>query len=124
MSARVLVIDDDETICRALATALERAGYQVTTAPDAMPAMELTDNFDAIISDYRMRTATGADVVEHFKRRFADKVFCIVLSGDDDEATTTRCRDAGADAVLQKPIMPSELRRRLAEAFGAMRAAA
>ena len=62
MSARVLVVDDDDAIRRSIATALSRAGFDITTAEDGEPAMALDDRFDVVVVDYNMRTTTGADV--------------------------------------------------------------
>jgi two-component system, OmpR family, alkaline phosphatase synthesis response regulator PhoP len=123
VSTRVLVVDDDPVIRRALASALGRAGYEVMTAPEAVPAMELVESFDAVVVDYNMVTATGADVVKHFKTRDGAATFCLVLSGDDDEHAASSCRAAGADAIMLKPALPSALRKCLADGL-APRAAA
>lgn len=122
--ARVLVVDDDATIRRSIATALGRAGFAVTTAEDAVPAMQLVEAFDLVVVDYNMATATGADVVKHFKSRFGNSVYCVVLSGEDDEELTAHCRAAGADVVMLKPALPAELRRALTAGLTAIRAAA
>jgi DNA-binding response OmpR family regulator len=122
VSPRVLVVDDDPVIRRSIATALGRAGYEVMTAPEAVPAMELTETFAAVIVDYNMTTGTGADVVKHFKNR-GDETFCLVLSGDDNSDATALCLDAGADAIMLKPALPSALRKCLADGL-APRAAA
>jgi DNA-binding response OmpR family regulator len=109
MSGRVLLVDDDPSVRRSLSTVLQRAGFEVTTAEDALPAMELN-------------SATGDQVVRHFKSR--GRVWCAVLTGQDDELTAARCREAGADAVMQKPATPSVLRRCLADGLSALRDAA
>ena len=117
MSVRVLVVDDDEHILRAMATSLRRAGFDVTTAVDGEPAIALTDSFDVIVADYNMKSeATGADVVRHFKSRDGASVTCFVLSGEDNPDTRDACLAAGATDVLLKPVSPVELRRRLNEA--------
>jgi sigma-B regulation protein RsbU (phosphoserine phosphatase) len=123
MSARVLIVDDDAMLRRSLALMLARAGFQITVAEDAVPAMQLTETFDVIVSDYNMGTGTGADVIKHFKDRFGGQVYCVVLSGEDDEVTA-RCREAGADTVMQKPALPTELRRCLDAGLTSIRSAA
>lgn len=126
MIGRVLVVDDDDNVRRSLEASLARGRFEVVTAKTGEHAIELADqNFDIVISDYNMNTAlSGADVVSHYKQQFGDRVFCVVLSGEDDDATRTKCFDAGADAVLMKPILPSELRRRLGSAVMALRSLA
>jgi len=118
VSARVLVVDDDDQLRRALATSLTRAGFVVTTADDGAPAMQMSEanRFELVIVDYNMKTTTGADVVRHYKERFGAQIFCLVLSGQDDEETRTACLVAGADVVMLKPASVQELRRTLSDA--------
>ena len=118
MSGRILVVDDDEHILRAMATSLTRAGFQVTTVGDGIPAIAMTERFDVVVADYNMMSeATGADVVRHFKNLHGANVTCFVLSGEDDPDTRDACLAAGATDVLLKPVSPIELRRRLHEAL-------
>jgi CheY-like chemotaxis protein len=123
--ARVLVADDDPAVLRAMAASLVRGGFEVTTADDGAPAIALAETavFDLVLVDLHMRTA-GLAVVRHYKQRLGTGVYCAVLSGDDDEATRASCLAAGADEVFVKPVPASLLRRRLAAAALALRAAA
>lgn len=121
MSARVLVVDDDAQILRAMATSLKRAGFDVTTADDSLPAIALssdaTAQFDIVVADFNMKSEqTGADVVRSFKQHRGTSVVCFVLSGEDDPATREECIAAGAADMLVKPISAIELRRRLTDA--------
>lgn len=121
MSTRVLVVDDDAQILRVMATSLTRAGFEVTTACDSVPAIELSSDanaqFDIVVADFNMKSEqTGADVVRSFKARHGESVVCFVLSGEDDPETRDQCFAAGAADVLLKPVSVTELRRRLVEA--------
>ena len=121
---RVLVVDDDEHILRAMATSLRRAGFEVTTANDGMPALQIEESFDVVVADYHMKSeTTGADVVRYFKTRLGTSVTCFVLSGEDNPETRDACLAAGASDVLLKPVSPVELRRRLSEAGARIEAA-
>lgn len=117
MTPRVLVVDDDDGIRRAIASALGRSGFDVQTANDGAPALRLCEvtTPDIVVVDYNMPTA-GLAVVRSLKQRHGCAVFVAVLTGDDDPETRELCRKAGADAVLLKPISPSELRRVLTAA--------
>ena len=117
MTPRVLVVDDDDGIRRAIASALGRSGFDVQTANDGAPALRLCEIAapDIVVVDYNMPTA-GLAVVRELKRRLGTAIFVAVLTGDDDPETRERCRHAGADAVLIKPITPTELRRVLTAA--------
>jgi DNA-binding response OmpR family regulator len=122
--ARVLVADDDLGVQRSIAATLSRAGFEVTTVDDGAPAIALADSstFDIVVVDLHMATS-GLLVVRHYKRRYGHRVYCAVLSGEDDETTRSACLDAGADEVFVKPIPAAELRRRLREAAATVRTA-
>lgn len=122
MSIRVMVVDDDATIRRTLSSALARGGFDVCTASDGGPAIRLAEVTppDIAVVDYHMPTG-GLEVVRQLKIRHGDSMFIAVLTGSDDDETRNACLDAGADAVLQKPISPIELRRRLMAAANALK---
>jgi DNA-binding response OmpR family regulator len=117
MTPRVLVVDDDDQIRRAIASSLARSGFDVSTAPDGAPALRICEvaTPDIVVVDYNMPT-DGLAVVRSLKERHGAAMFVAVLTGEDDAATREVCRAAGADAVLIKPIAPSELRRVLTAA--------
>ncbi|MEO7732995.1 MAG: response regulator [Kofleriaceae bacterium] len=123
--ARVLVADDDPGVLRAMSASLVRGGFEVTTADDGAPAIELADTaaFDIVLVDLHMRTG-GLAVVRHYKQRYGSGVYCAVLSGEDNDAVRADCFAAGADEVFVKPAPASMLRRRLGEVALALRAAA
>lgn len=120
MSLRVLLVDDDESVRRSLGRALTRAGFTVTVGGDAS-VMSLSGQFDIVVADYNIPTTSGPEVVRHFKARHGADVFCVVLSGDDDDAMRAACETAGVDAMVSKPVPIAELRRLLT---GAVRRAA
>ena len=125
LSAQVLVADDDPGIRRSIESSLLRAGFAVTVVDDGAPAIAIasTRAFEAVVVDLHMRTS-GLAVVRHYKRCYGARVYCAVLSGEDDDVTRGACLEAGADEVLVKPVSAAELRRRLREAVLALRAAA
>ena len=63
---RILVVDDERDICRALEFLLSREGYKVATAysgQDALKKIE-TEEFDLVITDLKMEGVTGMEVLE------------------------------------------------------------
>ncbi len=122
MSTRVLVVDDDPMIRRVFCKALARAGFDVVTASDALPALESAAQHrpDIVVVDFNMPTC-GLEVVHTLKARLGELIFVAVLTGEDSEQMRARCLGAGADAVLIKPISPDELRRRLTAAALALK---
>ena len=121
MSIRVLIVDDDDGIRRTLASALGRSGFDVSTANDGDPAMRIAEvaTPDIVVVDYNMPTG-GLQVVRALKQRHGSDIYVAVLTGEDDAMTRNCCREAGADAVLIKPIALGELRRVLTAAATAL----
>ncbi len=115
---KVMVVDDDPMLRRALACALARCGYDVSTAHDGERALriaQITTPSVAIV-DLQM-PGGGLELVRALKRLGGETIHVAVLSGDDADAIADACGDAGADDVMTKPITPSELRRRVAAAL-------
>jgi two-component system KDP operon response regulator KdpE len=122
MSTRVLVVDDDPLVLRAISKVLARDGFDVATASDALPALDYAAQHrpDIVVVDFNMPTC-GVEVVRKLKASLGDEVFVAVLTGEDSEHMRAQCFAAGADAVLIKPIAPLELRRRLTAAALALK---
>jgi two-component system, sensor histidine kinase and response regulator len=114
---RILLVDDDPRVRRALAGGLTRAGFHVYTAEDAGPAIALAEQMtpDLVIVDLNMPTS-GLEVVKALKAKYGSGIWIAVLSGGADKETRAECFDAGADDVIQKPAQLPELRRRMAAA--------
>ena len=114
MMSRILVVDDDQAVCRAMARTLIRSGCDVRIANDAAPALEMMADWkpDAVLVDLNMPTS-GLTLVAELRARYGSDIFVAMLTGEDHAATLHECRVGGADDVLVKPVMPGELRRRL-----------
>src|ERR1035437_6987179 len=65
--ARLLIIDDEESLCRVLKIAFSKKGHLVETASSGQAAKKKIDSrvFDLIISDIRMPDLTGIDLLEY-----------------------------------------------------------
>jgi two-component system, sensor histidine kinase and response regulator len=123
-AVRVLVVDDDEAICRQLASGLATAGFQVVTAHDANGAMAqaAVTPPDVAIVDLGMPGVGGFDVIRYLKEQHHAAVHVIVLTGQDDERSRSDAFDAGTDDYIVKPIGMSEIRRRVSAAVRNQRA--
>ena len=114
MSAgRILVVDDEPQILRALQTNLRGAGYEVFTAATAEAALTeaAARQPDAIILDLVLPDGNGTDVCREL--RGWTSVPVIVLSAVGDEAEKVAALDAGADDYVTKPFGIDELLARL-----------
>lgn len=112
--ARLLIVDDDPRIRKALTTAMSRVGLHVFSAEDAATALSLAEHTppDLALVDLDM-PVRGTEVVKRLKELHGAAVWVAILSGHDDEDTRAECFAVGADDVIGKPVMITELRRRL-----------
>jgi two-component system, OmpR family, KDP operon response regulator KdpE len=115
--ARILVVDDEPQILRALTTNLRGAGYAVETAATVEEALSATASFrpDAIILDLLLPDGSGTDVLREL--RTWSPVPVIVLSAVGEEAEKVAALDAGADDYVTKPFGLDELLARLRAAM-------
>jgi two-component system, OmpR family, KDP operon response regulator KdpE len=117
VSGRVLVVDDEPQILRALRTSLHGAGYEVDTADTAegaLTALALNPP-DAVILDLVLPDGRGTDVCREL--RSWSSVPVIVLSVVGEEAEKVAALDAGADDYVTKPFGIDELLARLRAAM-------
>lgn len=112
--ARLLIVDDDPRVRKTLTTAMSRAGLHVFSAEDAATALSLAEHTppDLALVDFHM-PVRGTEVVKRLKELHGAAVWVAIISGHDDEETRAQCFAAGADDVIGKPVIMTELRRRL-----------
>ncbi len=113
MSQRILVVDDEPQILRALGTTLRGAGYTVDSADTAAGALTAaaTQPPAAVILDLVLPDGSGTDVCREF-RTWSDAPV-IVLSAVGEEREKIEALDAGADDYVTKPFSVEELLARL-----------
>ena len=114
---RILVVDDEPQILRALQTSLRGAGYEVdtaTTGEQALAAAAIRPP-DAVILDLVLPDARGTDVCREL--RAWSSVPVIVLSVIEGESEKVAALDAGADDYVTKPFGVEELLARLRAAL-------
>jgi two-component system, OmpR family, KDP operon response regulator KdpE len=115
--ARILVVDDEPQILRALSTNLRGAGYEVDTAAtgeEALAAAAMRPP-DAVILDLVLPDKSGTDVCRELRGWSAAPV--ILLSAVGDEEDKVAALDAGADDYVTKPFGIDELLARLRAAL-------
>ncbi|HZQ89323.1 MAG TPA: response regulator [Gaiellaceae bacterium] len=117
MNARILVVDDEPQILRALKASLRGAGYDVETAETAEGALTAAalSPPDAIILDLVLPDGRGTAVAREL--RTWTSVPIIVLSVVGDESEKVAALDAGADDYVTKPFGIEELLARLRAAM-------
>ncbi len=113
MSTRILVIDDEPQIRRALRAGLERNGYQVMLAASGEEGLDTASEHppDLVILDLAMPGTDGFQVCKELRSWTAIPI--IVLSVRDQEEDKIRALDLGADDYLTKPFGVGELLARM-----------
>jgi DNA-binding response OmpR family regulator len=112
MMNKVLIIEDEELMLKALQFRLVKDGYEVFTARDGMQALELisTITFDLVITDIMLPFVGGLEIVNKIK---ADPELrdtpVIVLSAVGLEKTVMEAFNLGANDFITKPFNLSEL---------------
>ncbi len=111
--ARILVVDDEQQILRALRTSLRGAGYEVDTADTAETALAAAAMRppEAVILDLVLPDGTGTDVARELREWSTAPI--IVLSAVGEEREKVAALDAGADDYVTKPVGIDELLARL-----------
>ena len=111
--ARVLVVDDEPQILRALRTSLRGAGYEVDTAETAEAALAAAALRppEAVVLDLVLPDGTGTDVARELRGWSSAPI--IILSAIGEEREKIAALDAGADDYVTKPVGIDELLARL-----------
>ena len=111
--AKIYVVEDESTIARFVADALEIEGYEVRIASTLREGMRAarTERPDLLIVDLGLPDGDGIDLIE--STRVFSSAPIIVLSARNGETAKIRALDAGADDYLIKPFSLAELLARV-----------
>ncbi|HEX7654370.1 MAG TPA: response regulator [Verrucomicrobiae bacterium] len=107
---RVLCVDDDPSICRAMGKALARNGYLVVIAGDGRTAWNLlqTESFDLLITDQDMPGLTGRELITTLRQKgYALPV--IVASGHGETYEPHHLTQLSIHTILHKPFSLHDL---------------
>lgn len=110
---RILVCDDDFDIVTAIATYLEKAGYEVVHAYNGKQALEVIEKQEIhlIILDIMMPLMDGLEALREIREKRSLPV--ILLSAKGENADKVQGLDLGADDYMTKPFQSSELLARV-----------
>jgi len=117
-AGRILVVEDDPAVQKALRRLFETEGYSVETQSDGKSAME---SFQAsapaaIVLDLRLPKVSGRDVCKEIKA-LAPTLPIVVLSAASDVSDKVLLLELGADDYVTKPFSPRELLARVRAAL-------
>ena len=113
---KLLLVDDDDTFCRVLATALQRRGYDVSVAQDSALATQLIEQIrpEFAVLDLRLIDGSGLKLVS-LLRAVNNKACIVVLTGYGSISTAIDAIKLGATHYLTKPANTDQI----VAAFGA-----
>ena len=113
MSARVLIVDDDQELAQMLTEYLAGEGYEATVASDGARGLELAagDRFDLVILDVMLPQVNGFEVLKRLRQTVNVPVIMLTARGTDVDRIVGL--ELGADDYLAKPFNPRELAARM-----------
>jgi two-component system, OmpR family, KDP operon response regulator KdpE len=124
LQGRVLLVDDDASIRRALHTTLSALGFEIEEASAGEQAVSFArgERYDAVLLDVNMPGIGGIDTCRTL-RRLAPGLPILMLTVRDSEDDKIHALDAGADDYITKPFHVGELTARVRSAVRRSRVA-
>jgi two-component system chemotaxis response regulator CheY len=110
VSGKILIVDDSALSRRTLRRILETAGYSVVEAEEGMAALELyfIEKPKAVLLDLVMKGMYGLEVLTKIREMDRD-ARVVIASADVQSSTRAMAEEAGACAVIHKPLVASEV---------------
>lgn len=109
---RILLIEDEASVCTATALLLRAAGFEVLTGAsleEAFAQLERHARFDLLISDFHLRgPSTGVDVIVEVRERLGWRLPAVLLSGDTSQSVQALEHD-DRWRIARKPLPAEEL---------------
>ena len=116
-SARILLVDDEQSIQTLLSYPLRKEGYHVTSALDGSEALQRFDEgrFDLVVLDLMLPRRDGVEVCRELRQRW--EVPIIMLTAKGSESDKVAGLEVGADDYITKPFSMREFRSRVKAAL-------
>ena len=118
--ARILIAEDEESLCALSARALATDGHEVKTAGDGRAALELLSReegrFDLLLTDIRMPIMDGIALALAAARDYPDLTI-LLMTGFADQRERAHGLDAIIHDVISKPFSVATLRGAVTEAL-------
>ena len=116
-SARILLVDDEESVQTLLTYPLRKDGYEVVSALDGREALDrfTEERFDLVVLDIMLPKLDGIEVCRRLRSR--SQVPIIMLTAKDDEIDKVLGLEMGADDYITKPFSVREFRSRVKAAL-------
>ena len=117
ITEKILVVDDESTICDSVKKILSRKGFLVENSLNADQAIEMmkTNNYDLLITDLMMPKTSGIELIEMVKKHYPE-IDVMVITGYASIETAVKATKLGALDYIPKPFTPDELAEKVQKA--------
>jgi DNA-binding NtrC family response regulator len=118
MAERLLIIEDEDTLCESLKRVFVREGYEVDIAGSAEAALELLKEkaYDLIITDIILPGISGIELLSRYKEQNPEQKV-IIMTAYASLETAVEALKAGACDFIIKPLMHDEMKRTVKKAL-------
>jgi DNA-binding response OmpR family regulator len=109
--AKVLLVEGEEIMLRALEFRLRKDGHDIYKCSDGREAINMLNKqkVDIVITDIMMPFVSGLEIVNYIKKNINTSLPVIVISSVGLEASIFQALELGADDFMIKPFNPNEL---------------
>ncbi len=109
--AKILIVEDDDSLRRVMQVQLENLGHKAAVAPDVPRALEILsrEQHDIVICDLHLPGQSGMDLLRTIRVEYPDTV-TIIVTGYGSVQGAVDAMKAGAYDYLTKPVHPYELK--------------
>jgi len=118
MSEKILIVEDEDTLCESLQRVFRREGYEADIADSAETAFRLLENttYDLILTDVILPGISGIELIARYKEQNPDQKV-IIMTAYASLQTAVEALRVGACDFIVKPIMHDELKRMVKKAL-------
>jgi two-component system response regulator PilR (NtrC family) len=118
MAERLLLVEDEDTLCASLQRVFRAEGYEVDRADSAESAFNLLADrsYDLIITDIILPGISGIELLTNYRRQ-NPRQKVIIITAYGSMATAVEAIKAGACDFLVKPLMHDEMKRAVRNAL-------
>ncbi len=109
--AKILVVDDEDSMCKFMEIMLKKEGYSVTTSPNAYSALQMikSEKYDLVIADLMMPEMNGLELLSQVKSMDAEVDF-IVMTAFASVDSAIEALKKGAFDYITKPFKVDEIK--------------
>ena len=119
---KILIVDDEPDILKAVVFRIKKAGYETVLATDGQEGLEKAraEKPDLILLDWRLPVMNGGEVYQHLQSDNDLKGIPVIIltASRESEDLAVRMREIGVEHVLTKPYEPEELLAEIEKLLG------